>query len=46
MKLQHPETKKTFEVPEEHGKMLLERGFYKEYVAPKRKTSAPKSKED
>lgn len=47
MKLQHPETDNTFEVTEAHGNMLLEQGFYKEYVAPKRKpkTSTDKSKE-
>jgi len=32
MKLQHPETKNIFEVDEGHGKRLLARGFYKEYI--------------
>lgn len=30
MKLQHPETKDIFEVTDEHGAMLLNKGFYKE----------------
>lgn len=32
MKLQHPQTGKVFEVSEDHGNMLLKKGFYKEYV--------------
>lgn len=48
MKLVNPETKDVIEVPDKHGEMLLSLGFYRLYVAPKRKakTTEDKPKED